>query len=120
LDGPTFEFITMFDWRFRVFLNDREPDDYAYPLDQYDIPEERRAALQSYWDKRRLWLSSIETEAHRAIWNVAIVNGLHRASISIKRRSRGSVLVSVPPGIQKSCNNVVGNTASFQKNPNFL
>jgi hypothetical protein len=49
---------------------DDMPGDYAYPVDQCDIPAERRAALRSYRDKRRLWLSWIETDEHHAIWRV--------------------------------------------------
>jgi hypothetical protein len=45
-------------------------DDYAYPITQCDVPTERRAALQAYRDKRRLWLSWIETDEHHAIWQV--------------------------------------------------
>jgi hypothetical protein len=32
------------------------------------VPIERRAALQSYRDKRRLWLSWLDTDEHHAIW----------------------------------------------------
>jgi len=46
------------------------PDDYAYPTSQCDVPMERRSALQSYRDKRRLWLSWIDTDEHHAIWQV--------------------------------------------------
>lgn len=45
-------------------------DNLAYTLAQCDVPEERRAALQSYRDKRRLWLSWISTDEHHAIWTV--------------------------------------------------
>lgn len=45
-------------------------NDYAYPITQCDVPPERRAALQAYRDKRRLWLSWIETDEHHAIWQV--------------------------------------------------
>lgn len=44
------------------------PDDYGYSIEQCDVPEERRSALQSYRDKRRLWLSWISTDEHHAIW----------------------------------------------------
>jgi hypothetical protein len=44
------------------------PDDYAYPIAQCDVTTEKRAALQSYRDKRRLWLSWIDTDEHHAIW----------------------------------------------------
>src|SRR5580704_9962598 len=44
------------------------PDDYAYTIAQCDVAAERRAALQSYRDKRRLWLSWIDTDEHHAIW----------------------------------------------------
>jgi hypothetical protein len=42
---------------------------YAYALAQCDVPEERRTALESYRDKRRLWLSWIDTDEHHAIWS---------------------------------------------------
>lgn len=45
-------------------------DDYAYPIDQCDVATEGHAALQCYRDKRRLWLSWIDTDEHRAIWRV--------------------------------------------------
>jgi hypothetical protein len=45
-------------------------DDYAYPVDQCDAATERHAALQSYRDKRRLWLSWIDTDEHHAVWRV--------------------------------------------------
>lgn len=45
-------------------------NDYAYPISQCDVPPERRAALQAYRDKRRLWQSWIETDEHHAIWQV--------------------------------------------------
>lgn len=46
------------------------PDDYAYPIAQCDVTTEKRAALQSYRNKRRLWLSWINTDEHHAIWQV--------------------------------------------------
>ena len=46
------------------------PDNYAYPIAQCDVTTEKRAALQSYRDKRRLWLSWISTDEHHAIWTV--------------------------------------------------
>ncbi len=45
-------------------------DDYAYPVAQCDVTTGKRAALQSYRDKRRLWLSWISTDEHHAIWTV--------------------------------------------------
>jgi|SRR5579862_1383010 len=45
-------------------------DDYAYAINQCDVPPERRAALESYRDKRRLWLSWIDKDEHHAIWQV--------------------------------------------------
>lgn len=45
-------------------------DDYTYPITQCDVPHERRAALQSYRDKRKLWLSWIDKDEHHAIWQV--------------------------------------------------
>jgi hypothetical protein len=46
------------------------PHDYAYPIAQCDVTTEKRAALESYRDKRRLWLSWIDTDEHHAIWRV--------------------------------------------------
>src|ERR1700730_8454845 len=44
------------------------PDDYAYPIAQCDVTTEKRAALESYREKRHLWLSWIDTDEHHAIW----------------------------------------------------
>jgi hypothetical protein len=46
------------------------PDDYAYPIAQCDVTTEKRAALERYRDKRRLWVSWISTDEHHAIWTV--------------------------------------------------
>ena len=46
------------------------PDDYAYPITQCYVSKEKRTALRSYRDKRRLWLSWIDTDEHHAIWRV--------------------------------------------------
>jgi hypothetical protein len=43
---------------------------YTYTLAQCDVPIERHSMLQSYRDKRRLWLSWISTDEHHAIWTV--------------------------------------------------
>jgi hypothetical protein len=45
-------------------------NDYSYPLAQCDVVPEKRGALQSYRDKRRLWLSWIDGDEHHAIWSV--------------------------------------------------
>ena len=45
-------------------------DDYTNPIAECDVPPERRAALQSYRDKRKLWLSWIDKDEHHAIWQV--------------------------------------------------
>ena len=37
-------------------------EEYTYTLAQCDVPIERHSVLQSYRDKRRLWLSWISTE----------------------------------------------------------
>jgi hypothetical protein len=42
--------------------------DYSYSIDQCDVTDKR--ALQSYRDKRRLWLSWIDADEHHAIWEV--------------------------------------------------
>ena len=44
--------------------------DYSYSVAQCDVAVDRRAALQSYRDKRRLWLSWIDGDEHHAIWTV--------------------------------------------------
>jgi hypothetical protein len=36
---------------------------YTYTLAQCDVPIERHSVLQSYRDKRQLWLSWISTDA---------------------------------------------------------
>jgi hypothetical protein len=46
------------------------PSTYAYPITQCDVAAEKRAELQAYRDKRRLWLSWIDTDEHHAIWQV--------------------------------------------------
>lgn len=43
-------------------------NDYAYAIEQCDVPADRRPALQSYRDKRRLWLSWLDADEHHAIW----------------------------------------------------
>jgi len=43
-------------------------NEYEYPTTQCDVIDKR--ALQSYRDKRRLWLSWINTDEHHAIWTV--------------------------------------------------
>ena len=45
------------------------PGEFAYAINDCDVPIERRAALQAYRDKRRLWLSWLETDEHHAIWD---------------------------------------------------
>jgi hypothetical protein len=49
---------------------DQMAEEYTYTLAQCDVPMERHSALQSYRDKRRLWLSWITTDEHHAIWTV--------------------------------------------------
>jgi hypothetical protein len=46
------------------------PSDYSYPIEQCDVPPERRSALQDYRDKRRQWLEWIDGDEHHAIWLV--------------------------------------------------
>jgi hypothetical protein len=46
------------------------PNDYAYSIAQCDVKIENRDAFQSYRDKRRVWLSWIDTDEHHAIWQV--------------------------------------------------
>jgi hypothetical protein len=43
-------------------------DDYKYPVATCDVTDTH--ALQSYRDKRRLWLSWIDMDEHHAIWKV--------------------------------------------------
>jgi hypothetical protein len=42
--------------------------DYQYPIEQCDVPPERRSALESYRAKRRTWLAWLDTDEHHAIW----------------------------------------------------
>jgi hypothetical protein len=42
--------------------------DYAYAITECDVAVEKRPVLQAYRDKRRLWLSWIDTDEHHAIW----------------------------------------------------
>ena len=44
------------------------PNEYAYAISDCDVPIERHTALQSFRDKRRLWLSWLDTDEHHAIW----------------------------------------------------
>ena len=53
-----------------LMFEDRMPNDYAYSTAQCDVAPEKRAALQSYRDKRSLWLSWIDPDEHHAIWRV--------------------------------------------------
>jgi hypothetical protein len=43
-------------------------NEYAYAITQCDVPVERRGALQSFRDKRRLWVSWLDADEHHAIW----------------------------------------------------
>ena len=43
-------------------------DGYAYDIDQCDVPKERRPALSRFREKRREWLSWLDTDEHHAIW----------------------------------------------------
>jgi hypothetical protein len=43
--------------------------DYAYKLDQCDVPQDRRSELQRFRAKRAEWLSWLETDEHHAIWS---------------------------------------------------
>ncbi len=45
-------------------------DDYIYSIGQCEVAPEKRATLESYRAKRRLWLSWIDTDEHHAIWRV--------------------------------------------------
>jgi hypothetical protein len=45
-------------------------EEYTYTLAECDVQIERHSVLQSYRDKRRLWLSWISTDEHHAIWTV--------------------------------------------------
>jgi hypothetical protein len=44
--------------------------DYAFSITECAVPQEKHATLQAYLDKRRLWLSWIDTDEHHAIWQV--------------------------------------------------
>jgi hypothetical protein len=43
---------------------------YAYSIGQCDVPPERRVALETFRNKRQLWLSWISEDEHHAIWTV--------------------------------------------------
>lgn len=45
-------------------------NDYTYSVAQCDVAADKHGALQSYRDKRRLWLSWIDLDEHHAIWRV--------------------------------------------------
>jgi hypothetical protein len=45
------------------------PDDgYKYDVGQCDVPKERRPALSRFRQKRREWVSWLDTDEHHAIW----------------------------------------------------
>ena len=45
------------------------PDEgYKYDVGQCDVPKERHPALSRFRNKRREWLSWLETDKHHAIW----------------------------------------------------
>ena len=77
-------------------------DDYTYPISQCDVPVERRSALQAYRDKRRLWLSWIDTDEHHAIWNVissmvwrdAAFNALRHFAVSNENNALNNPLLA--------------------------
>ncbi len=43
-------------------------DGYRYDLDQCDVPKERRSTLRRFREKRREWLSWLDTDEYHAIW----------------------------------------------------
>ena len=45
-------------------------NEYAYTIAQCDVSPDNRAALESYRDKRRVWLSWIDADEHHAVWQV--------------------------------------------------
>jgi hypothetical protein len=57
-------------WTNLIFEHRYMRHDYDYPITQCDVAPEKRAALESYRAKRRLWLSWIDTDEHHAIWQV--------------------------------------------------
>ena len=74
--------------------------DYEYRLEQCDVTPEKRAALQSYRDKRRLWLWWIETDDQHAIWQ--ILSSMVWSDVSFKTLSHFAI------GDENSClNNVL-------------
>jgi hypothetical protein len=44
-----------------------EPDKYC-DIDQCDVPKERRDALRRFRERRRVWLSWLDTDEDHAIW----------------------------------------------------
>jgi hypothetical protein len=49
-------------------LGSKMAKDYEYTIAQCDVAPERRAELESFRDKRRIWLSWINEDEHHAIW----------------------------------------------------
>ena len=49
---------------------DRVPDesDQYCDIDQCDVPKERRDALRRFRERRRVWLSWLDTDEDHAIW----------------------------------------------------
>jgi AbiU2 len=54
----------------RRITENRMHNDYTYSVAQCDVAADKHGALQSYRDKRRLWLSWIDLDEHHAIWRV--------------------------------------------------
>ncbi len=45
-------------------------NEYTYAIAQCDVPPDKRPVLESFRDKRRVWLSWIDADEHHAIWQV--------------------------------------------------
>jgi hypothetical protein len=63
-------------WRAVLFVRllghyiwDMNPNGYQCGIDQCDVPQERRGALEAYRTKRDQWLAWLDTDKHHAIWH---------------------------------------------------
>lgn len=57
-------------------------ENYQFPIIQCDVPQERRATLESYRAKRREWLAWLDTDEHHAIWTT--ISGMVWTDVSFR------------------------------------
>ena len=56
--------------------------DYQFPLSECDVPQERRAALEAYRDKRREWVNWLDEDRDHAIWTT--ISGMVWSDVSFR------------------------------------